>query len=74
MTSLQKGLIAAGVVVVAGVIVGASVLSSPKPKGEEVYMAKAATKDACLRRHRPCTPALLIDFTEPPFMSLCEGV
>jgi HlyD family secretion protein len=45
MTSLQKGLIAAGVIVVAGVIVGASVLSHPKPKGDEVYMAKAAVKD-----------------------------
>jgi HlyD family secretion protein len=45
MTNLQKGLIAVGAVVVAGVVVGASVLSRPKPKGEEVYMAKAATKD-----------------------------
>jgi HlyD family secretion protein len=45
MTNLQKGLIAAGAVVVVGVIVGASVLSQPKEKGEEVYMAKAATKD-----------------------------
>jgi HlyD family secretion protein len=45
MTTLQKGLIAAGAVVVVGVIVGASVLSQPKEKGEEVYMAKAATKD-----------------------------
>lgn len=45
MTNLQKGLIAAGVVVVAGIVVGASVLSRPKPKGEEVYMAKAALKD-----------------------------
>jgi HlyD family secretion protein len=45
MTTLQKGLIAAGAVVVVGVIVGASVLSRPKEKGEEVYMAKAATKD-----------------------------
>jgi HlyD family secretion protein len=45
MTTLQKGLIAAGAVVVVGVIVGASVLSQPKEKGEEVYMAKAASKD-----------------------------
>ena len=45
MTTLQKGLIAAGAVVVVGVVVGASVYSRPKPKGEEVYMAKAATKD-----------------------------
>ena len=45
MTGLQKGLIAVGAVVVAGVVVGASVLSRPKPKGEEVYMAKAASKD-----------------------------
>jgi HlyD family secretion protein len=45
MTTLQKGLIAAGALVVIGGIVGASVLSRPKAKGEEVYMAKAATKD-----------------------------
>jgi HlyD family secretion protein len=45
VTNLQKGLAAAGVIVVVGVIVGASVLAHPKPKGEEVYMAKAATKD-----------------------------
>jgi HlyD family secretion protein len=45
MTTLQKALIAAGVVVVVGGIIGASVLSRPKEKGEEVYMAKAAVKD-----------------------------
>jgi len=45
MTTLQKGLIAAGVVVVVGGIIAASVLSKPKAKGEEVYMAKAAVKD-----------------------------
>jgi HlyD family secretion protein len=45
VTNLQKGLVAGGVVVVVGVIVGASVLARPKAKGEEVYMAKAATKD-----------------------------
>lgn len=45
MTTLQKVLIAAGVVVVVGGIIGASVLSRPKEKGEEVYMAKAAVKD-----------------------------
>jgi HlyD family secretion protein len=45
MTTLQKGLIGVGAVVVVGAIVGASVLSRPKAKGEEVYMAKAATKD-----------------------------
>ena len=43
MTNLQKGLVAAGAIVVVGGIIGASVLSHPKPKGEEVYMAKAAT-------------------------------
>jgi HlyD family secretion protein len=42
---LQKGLIAAGAVVVVGGMIAASVLSKPKAKGEEVYMAKAATKD-----------------------------
>src|SRR5262245_65483962 len=45
MTGFQKGLIAAGAVVVVGIVVGASVLSKPKEKGEEVYMAKAAVKD-----------------------------
>ena len=45
MTTLQKSLIAAGAVVVVGGIIAASVLSRPKAKGEEVYMAKAATKD-----------------------------
>jgi len=45
MTRLQKTLIAAGAVVVVGIIIGASVLSRPKPKGEEVYMAKAAVRD-----------------------------
>jgi HlyD family secretion protein len=45
VTNLQKGLVAAGVVVVVGGIIGASVLSRPKEKGEEVYMAKAAVKD-----------------------------
>ena len=45
MTNLQKGLVAGGVLVVVGVIVGASVLARPKAKGEEVYMAKAVTKD-----------------------------
>lgn len=45
MTTLQKSLIAVGAVAVVGVIVGASVLSRPKTKGEEVYMAKAAAKD-----------------------------
>lgn len=45
MTTLQKSLIAAVAVVVVGGIIAASVLSRPKAKGEEVYMAKAATKD-----------------------------
>jgi HlyD family secretion protein len=45
VTGLQKGLVAAGAVVVVGGIVAASILSHPKPKGEEVYMAKAAVKD-----------------------------
>ena len=45
MTNLQKGLVAGGVVVVIGGIITASVLSRPKAKGEEVYMAKAAKKD-----------------------------
>jgi HlyD family secretion protein len=45
VTSLQKGLVAAGAVVVVGGIVAASILSHPKAKGEEVYMAKAAVKD-----------------------------
>ena len=45
MTTIQKALIAAGVVVVVGGIIAASVLSRPKAKGEEVYMAKAATRD-----------------------------
>ena len=45
MTTLQKSLIGVGAVVVAGVIVGASALSKPKEKGEEVFMAKAAKKD-----------------------------
>jgi HlyD family secretion protein len=45
VTSLQKGLVAAGAAVVVGGIVTASILSHPKPKGEEVYMAKAAVKD-----------------------------
>ena len=39
MTNLQKGLIAAGAVVVVGGIIASSVLSRPKAKGEEVYMA-----------------------------------
>jgi len=45
MTTLQKSLIGVGAVVIVGAIVGASVLSRPKPKGEEVYMAKAAKTD-----------------------------
>jgi HlyD family secretion protein len=45
MTTLQKVLIGVGAVVVVGAMVGASVLSRPKAKGEEVYMAKAAAKD-----------------------------
>ncbi len=45
MTTLQKSLIAVGAVVVVGGIIAASVLSRPKAKGEEVYMAKAATND-----------------------------
>ena len=45
MTNVQKALIAGGAVVVVGIIVGASVLSRPKAKGEEVYMAKAAVRD-----------------------------
>ena len=45
MTTLQKGLIAAGAIVVVGGIIAASVLSRPKEKGEEVYMAKAALQD-----------------------------
>ena len=45
MTNLQKGLVAGGVIVIVGLIVGASVLARPKAKGEEVFMAKATTKD-----------------------------
>jgi len=45
MTTLQKGLIAVGAVVVVGGMIAASVLSKPKTKGEEVYMAKVAVKD-----------------------------
>jgi len=45
VTNLQKGLIAGGVVLVVGGIIAASVLSKPKDKGEEVYMAKSAVKD-----------------------------
>jgi HlyD family secretion protein len=45
MTTLQKALLGVGAVVVVGGIIGASVLSKPKQKGEEVYMAKAAVKD-----------------------------
>jgi len=45
VTNLQKGLVAAGAVVVVGGMIAASVLSKPKAKGEEVYMAKAAVKD-----------------------------
>lgn len=45
MTTLRKSLIAAGALGVVAVIVGASVLSRPKAKGEEVYMAKAVVKD-----------------------------
>ena len=45
MTNLQKGLVAGGVVIVVGAIVGASVLARPKAKGEEVYMAKAVKTD-----------------------------
>jgi HlyD family secretion protein len=45
MTTPQKGLIAVGALVVVGGIIGASVLSHPKAKGEEVYQAKAAAKD-----------------------------
>lgn len=45
MTNLQKGLVAGGAVVVIGGIVAASMLSRPKEKGEEVYMAKVAVKD-----------------------------
>jgi HlyD family secretion protein len=45
MTTLQKSLIAVGAVVVVGGIIAASVLSRPKTKGEEVYMAKAAKTD-----------------------------
>jgi HlyD family secretion protein len=45
LTNLQKGLLAAGAVVVVGGMIAASVLSKPKTKGEEVYMAKAAVKD-----------------------------
>ena len=45
MTNVQKALIAGGAVVVVGIIIGASVLSRPKAKGEEVYMAKAAVRD-----------------------------
>jgi HlyD family secretion protein len=45
MTTLQKSLIGVGAVVVVGGIIAASVLSRPKTKGEEVYMAKAAKTD-----------------------------
>jgi HlyD family secretion protein len=45
MTTLQKSLIAVGAVVVVGGMITASVLSRPKTKGEEVYMAKAAKTD-----------------------------
>lgn len=45
MTTLQRNLlVAAGIVVVGGIVL-ASVLTRPKAKGEEVFMAKAATKD-----------------------------
>jgi HlyD family secretion protein len=45
MTTLQKSLIAVGAVAVVAAIVASSVLSKPKAKGEEVYMAKVATRD-----------------------------
>jgi HlyD family secretion protein len=45
MTGLQKSLVAAGAVIVVGGIIAASVLTKPKAKGEEVYMAKAAVRD-----------------------------
>jgi HlyD family secretion protein len=45
VTTLQKLLIGGGVVVVIAAIVAASMLSRPSEKGEEVYMAKAETKD-----------------------------
>jgi len=45
VTSTQKALVGIGAVVVIGGIVTASILSRPKEKGEEVYMAKAAVKD-----------------------------
>jgi HlyD family secretion protein len=45
MTTLGKSLIAVGAVVVVGGMITASVLSRPKAKGEEVYMAKAAKTD-----------------------------
>lgn len=45
MTGLQKGLIAGGVILVVGAVVAASVLVKGKPKGTEVYMATAKTKD-----------------------------
>jgi HlyD family secretion protein len=45
MTTLQKALLIGGAVVVVGGMIAASVLSRPKEKGEEVYMAKTAMKD-----------------------------
>ena len=45
MSNLQKILIGIGAVALIGGIVAASILSRPKAKGEEVYMAKAAVKD-----------------------------
>lgn len=45
MTRLQKILIGIGAIVVIGAIVAVSVFSKSEEKGEEVYMAKAETKD-----------------------------
>jgi HlyD family secretion protein len=45
VTKLQKILIGAGVVVVIGAVIGASLLGKESAKGEEVNMAKAKKKD-----------------------------
>ncbi len=45
MTRAQKILIGVGAIVVVGAIVAVSVFSKTEAKGEEVYMAKAETKD-----------------------------
>lgn len=44
MTTVQKIIVGAGVVVALGAVVAVSLLGKDKEKGEEVYMAKAAKK------------------------------